>query len=108
MDQPYDTQFLDKLPAGVMVLKNRNIVFVNQKARNDLGYFEKQNKKANDLFIQFIAPSYREEFKKVLSSESPLPEESEWQALLPDGKPTWVQFRVANLSEEYELVFIRN
>ncbi len=108
MDQPFDADFLDILPAGVMVLKNRNIIFVNQKARTDLGYFDDKNKSANEKFLHFISPSVRDEFQTVLSSNSPLPEESEWQALLPDGKTTWVQFRVAILSDEYELVFIRH
>lgn len=65
MDRPFDADFLDKLPAGVMVLKNRNIIFVNQKARTDLGYFDDKNTSAKEKFLQFVAPSVREEFQKV-------------------------------------------
>ena len=108
MDRPFDADFLDKLPAGVMVLKNRNIIFVNQKARTDLGYFDDKNTSAKEKFLQFVAPSVREEFQKVFESKSPLPEESEWQAVQLDGKTTWIQIRVAILSEEYELVLIRH
>jgi len=107
-DQPFEADFLDKLPAGIMVLKNRHIVYINKKARTDLGYFDIENNKAEEKFLNFISPSAREEFQNILSSESPLPEEFEWQALLPDGKTTWVQFRVASLNEEYDLVFIRH
>ena len=108
MDQPFEADFLDKLPAGIMVLKKRQIVYVNKKARTDLGYFDPKNKNAGEKFLNFIAPSAREEFQKIYQSKSPLPEESEWQALLPDGKKTWIQFRVASLNEEYDIVFIRH
>jgi len=108
MDQPFEADFLDKLPAGIMVLKNRQIVYVNKKARADLAFFDPKNKNAEEKFLNFISPSAREEFQKVITSPSPLPEESEWQALLPDGKTTWIQFRVAPLNEEYEIVFIRH
>ncbi|MHA1513798.1 MAG: ATP-binding protein [Candidatus Hodarchaeales archaeon] len=108
MDQPYEAEFLDKLPAGIMVIKNRQIVYVNKKARIDLGYFDPKNKNAGEKFLNFIVPSSREEFQKIIVSKSPLPEESEWQALLPDGKTTVIQFRVAALNEEYDIVFIRH
>ncbi|MCK4847415.1 MAG: PAS domain-containing sensor histidine kinase [Candidatus Heimdallarchaeota archaeon] len=107
-DSPFEADFLDKLPAGIMVLKNRQIVYINKKARVDLGFFDPNNENAGDKLLNFIVPSAREEFQKILMSESPLPEESEWQALLPDGKTTWIQFRVAHLNEEYDIVLIRH
>jgi PAS domain S-box-containing protein len=108
MDQTFDADFLDKLPAGVMVLKNRQIIYINTKARNDLGYFDTKNTNAKEIFLNFISPPAREEFLKVLSSSSPLPEESEWQALLPNGNTTWVQIRIAPLNVNHDLVVIRH
>ncbi|MFX0211225.1 MAG: PAS domain-containing sensor histidine kinase [Candidatus Hodarchaeota archaeon] len=102
----YDPDFLDKFPAGIVILYKKRPVFINKKARKDLGLKETQ-KLSTDIFLKFLDPSERPRFLEAVKSD-PLPMKSEWKALTIDGSPAWVQLRLAPLSNEYLMVIIRN
>jgi PAS domain S-box-containing protein len=105
---PIEKELLNKLPAGVIILKNREIYFVNSKARMDLGIADSKSEVNLNDILSFFVPSDRENLKRILASSATLPSESEWQAVLPNGETTWTQFRVASLGEDYDIVLIRN
>ncbi|MHA2052782.1 MAG: ATP-binding protein [Candidatus Hodarchaeales archaeon] len=105
---PYDKAFLDKLPVGIIILKERNLNYINSKARRDLGITGSINEIGVDDILSFFIPSERDNLKVILTSPVALPTESEWQAVLPNGKPTWIQFRIAPLDDNYDIVFIRH
>jgi PAS domain S-box-containing protein len=105
----FDADLLDKIPAGIVVLdkfKHNQPVFANKKAREDLKLYDDQ-KLSKELFLSFFDPLDRQRFLENSSTNS-LPEISEWKGISPSGKSTWVQLRVAPLSEEYSIVIIRN
>lgn len=109
MRKPFDADFLDKIPAGIVVLdrlNNNSPVFVNKKARADLKLYDDQPL-SKKLFLSFFDPLDRQRFIEN-SSTNILPEISEWKGITESGKSTWVQLRVAPLSEEYYIVIIRN
>ncbi len=109
LDPPFDRDFLDKIPAGIIVLKDRRIYYANTKARTDLNVSGTPKALSIDQFVEFLAPSERDKFTRVVANtDSPLPKESEWQALLPDGTTTWIQVRVSPIDKHYELVLIRH
>ncbi|MFX0150075.1 MAG: PAS domain-containing sensor histidine kinase [Candidatus Hodarchaeota archaeon] len=102
----YDPNFLDKFPAGIVILHNKKPVFANKKARKDLRL--KETKELNtDTFLSFLDPSERPRFLELVKSD-PLPLKSEWKALTLNGTPTWIQLRLAPLGNDYILVIIRN
>ncbi len=109
LDPPFDADFLDKLPAGIVVLKDRQIYYANTKARIDLKIPTSHKNLSIEQFVQFLAHSDREKFARTVSNKDiPLPRESEWQALLPDGNTTWIQVRVSSIGERYDLILIRH
>ncbi len=109
LDPPFDQDFLDKLPAGIIILKDRRIYHTNTKARIDLNIPTAQRNLSVEQFVEFLVPSEREKFARTVANRDiPLPKESEWQALLPDGTSTWIQVRVSSIDERYDMVLIRH
>jgi PAS domain S-box-containing protein len=106
---PFDRDFLDKLPAGIVVLKDKRFYYANTKARSDLNIPTDHKSLSVEQFVEFLTLSEREKFARTVSDKDiPLPKESEWQALLPDGTSTWIQVRVSSLDDHYDLVLIRH
>lgn len=103
---PYDPEFLDKLPAGVVVLFKNKPVFINEKVRKDLRIAHTKSLEV-DFFLKLLDPSERERFLSV-SMMDPLPEVSEWKAITFEGNPTWIQLRITPLDNDFNLVIIRN
>ncbi len=109
VDPPFDREFLDKIPSGIIILKDRRIYYANTKARLDLNIPTDHRALSVEQFVEFLAPSEREKFARIISeSNTPLPMESEWQAILPDGTSTWVQVRVSPIDDRHDLVLIRH
>ncbi|MHA1994802.1 MAG: PAS domain-containing sensor histidine kinase [Candidatus Hodarchaeales archaeon] len=109
LDPPFDQDFLDKLPAGIIILKDRRIYYTNTKVRIDLNIPTAQRNLSVEQFVEFLVPSEREKFARTVANrDMPLPKESEWQALLPDGTSTWIQVRVSSIDERYDMVLIRH
>ena len=78
LDPPFDADFLDKLPAGIVVLKDRQVYYANTKARIDLKIPTSQKNLSIEQFVQFLAHSDREKFARTVSNKDiPLPWESE-------------------------------
>lgn len=105
-EMPFDPIFLDKFPAGIVIIHKRRPVFVNKKAREDLR-IENTQPLSVDLFLSFLDPSERPRFLKALKSDF-LPIKTEWKALTLNGTPTWIQLRLTPLGNEYFMVIIRN
>jgi len=105
-EMPFDPIFLDKFPAGIVIIHKGRPVFVNKKAREDLR-IENTQPLSVDLFLSFLDPSERPRFLKALKSDS-LPIKTEWKALTLNDTPTWIQLRLAPLGNEYFMVLIRN
>ena len=105
---PFEKEFIDKLPAGIIILKNRTVHYANAKAKLDLGLVHPDKEYSLDELLHFLKVSEREKVKRIVNSEDPLPEISEWEALLPNGEPTWIQLRIAPLNEHYDIMIIRH
>ncbi|MFX0181549.1 MAG: ATP-binding protein [Candidatus Hodarchaeota archaeon] len=105
-EMPFDPIFLDKFPAGIVIIHKRKPIYVNKKAREDLG-IENSQPLNSDLFLTFLDPSERPRFLKTLESDF-LPIKTEWKALTLKDTPTWIQLRLSPLGNEYFMVLIRN
>lgn len=105
---PFDSEFLDKIPSGIVVLHERKPIFINSKARMDFKYLVRPP--SIEVFLQLLSPSEIPRFLEILDSPEPLPDMSEWKAQYTDGTPTWVQLRVAALDHDrkWEIVIIRD
>ncbi len=108
----FDTKFisfLDKVPAGIIILdrnNNNEPIFANKKIRKDLQINNGQLLD-KDIFLGFLDPSDHQKFVE-LSSSRKLPGKSEWKGLTLTGKQTWVQLRISPLDDDYFIVIVRN
>ncbi|MFW9778872.1 MAG: ATP-binding protein [Candidatus Heimdallarchaeota archaeon] len=105
---PFDSVFLDKIPAGIVVLHKRRPVFLNSKARTDFG--SSAIPPSIEIFLELLDPSEIPRFLELIDSSESLPKLSEWKAQYTDGTPTWVQLRTASLDNNgtWEIVIIRD
>ncbi|MFX1286540.1 MAG: PAS domain-containing sensor histidine kinase [Promethearchaeota archaeon] len=106
---PFDTNLLDKIPAGIVILDrfNKNKpVFANKKVKEDLHLNEEQEL-SKEHFLAFLDPSVRQKFIDISNSDL-IPEISEWKSTTLAGKPTWMQLRISPLDDNYYIVIIRN
>ncbi|MHA1228283.1 MAG: PAS domain-containing sensor histidine kinase [Candidatus Hodarchaeales archaeon] len=106
--EPFDRDLLDKLPVGLIVIKDFIPIFANKKYREDLR-ISNGDKMTLESFLSFIHPDEHERMINIITSSNyDLPEASDWKAFTYDGEPTWIQLRVGRLDERHHVVIIRN
>ena len=103
----YDPNFLNKLPVGLFILRQNNIIFANRKFRQDLHLPITGEIPITDL-LPFFSQEDQNKLREVISRSNPLPTVSEWRSSLGPGISTWVQLRVAQLDAEHNLVVVRD
>ncbi len=103
----FDPNFLDKLPVGLFILRNNEIIYANRKFRKDLHLPMTGDFPITEL-LPFFSPEDQDKLRNVLSKSSLLPSVSEWQSFYGTGLSTWIQLRVAQLDSEHNLVVVRD
>ncbi|WP_455464360.1 PAS domain-containing protein, partial [Candidatus Hodarchaeum mangrovi] len=105
---PYDRDLLDKLPVGVIVLKDLLPVFYNKKYKNDLNLSEDRQVSIQE-FLSFLDPSEHDRLLQIIEKKDyNLPPITEWRAKTINGDSTWIQIRVGRLDLKHHIVVVRN
>ncbi|MHA1975034.1 MAG: ATP-binding protein [Candidatus Hodarchaeales archaeon] len=104
--EPFDREFLDKMPVGLIIIRDYRPIFVNKKYKVDMGISECEELSLED-FLSFIHPDEHERMIDIIKS-GVLPAASDWKAFTYDGQPTWIQLRVGRLDERHHIVIVRN
>jgi len=106
--ESFDRDLLDKLPIGIIVLKDLLPVFFNKKYKNDLNLSEDRQATVQE-FLSFLDASEHDRLLQIIEKKDyNLPSITEWRAKTIDGETTWIQLRVSRLDSNHHIVIVRN